>query len=390
MQKIYFIFAAILGLLTAIGPLCTDFYLPALPEIAAQFDTTATLTQLSLTSALAGLGVGQLIFGPISDRTGRKAPLIFSLMLFVAASVLCAITHDIYALIGWRFLQGLAGAGGSVLARSIARDNYQGTVLTQFFALLMTVNGIAPVFSPVLGGYLSSRFDWRMLFWVMAATGIVLAIVSLLFVRESLQKPQKHTLLLNTAKSVIRNRQFIRYCLIQAFMMAGLFSYIGSSSFVFQTEYGLSPLSFSLIFGINGLGLVFAALIFSWLARRYRAEALLRTGLTLAVIAAMSTLALAWLNATLPVLIALFFTIAFNSGISTLAGAKAMNAVEAGESGTASAVLGMLMFLFGGLATPLAGIGGESMIKMTLAVLVSYVIALALTRAANAGASASR
>ena len=390
MQKISFIFAAILGLLTAIGPLCTDFYLPALPEIAAQFDTTATLTQLSLTSALAGLGVGQLIFGPISDRTGRKAPLIFSLMLFVAASVLCAITHDIYALIGWRFLQGLAGAGGSVLARSIARDNYQGTVLTQFFALLMTVNGIAPVFSPVLGGYLSSRFDWRMLFWVMAATGIVLAIVSLVFVRESLQKPQKHTLLLNTAKSVIRNRQFIRYCLIQAFMMAGLFSYIGSSSFVFQTEYGLSPLSFSLIFGINGLGLVFAALIFSWLARRYRAEALLRTGLALAVIAAMSTLALAWLNATLPVLIALFFTIAFNSGISTLAGAEAMNAVEAGESGTASAVLGMLMFLFGGLATPLAGIGGESMIKMTLAVLVSYVIALALTRAANAGASASR
>lgn len=390
MQKKSFIFAAILGLLTAIGPLCTDFYLPALPEIAAQFDTTATLTQLSLTSALAGLGVGQLIFGPISDRTGRKAPLIFSLMLFVAASVLCAITHDIYALIGWRFLQGLAGAGGSVLARSIARDNYQGTVLTQFFALLMTVNGIAPVFSPVLGGYLSSRFDWRMLFWVMAATGIVLAIVSLVFVRESLQKPQKHTLLLNTAKSVIRNRQFIRYCLTQAFMMAGLFSYIGSSSFVFQTEYGLSPLSFSLIFGINGLGLVFAALIFSWLARRYRAEALLRTGLTLAVIAAMSTLALAWLNATLPVLIALFFTIAFNSGISTLAGAEAMNAVEAGESGTASAVLGMLMFLFGGLATPLAGIGGESMIKMTLAVLVSYVIALALTRAANAGASASR
>ncbi len=390
MQKISFIFAAILGLLTATGPLCTDFYLPALPEIAAQFDTTTTLTQLSLTSALAGLGLGQLIFGPISDRTGRKAPLIFSLMLFVAASVLCAITHDIYALTGWRFLQGLAGAGGSVLARAIARDNYQGTVLTHFFALLMTVNGIAPVFSPVLGGYLASRFDWRMLFWVMAATGIVLALVSLLFVRESLQKPEKHTSLLNTAKSVIRNRQFIRCCLIQAFMMAGLFSYIGSSSFVFQTEYGLSPLSFSLIFGINGLGLVFAALIFSWLARRYRAEALLRTGLALAVIAAMTTLALAWLNATLPVLVALFFTIAFNSGISTLAGAEAMSAIEAGESGTASALLGMLMFLFGGLATPLAGIGGESMIKMSLAVLVSYVIALALTRAANAGASPGR
>jgi len=390
MQKISFIFAAILGLLTALGPLCTDFYLPALPEIAAQLDTTATLTQLSLTSALAGLGLGQLIFGPVSDCTGRKAPLLFSLMLFVAASVLCAITHDIYALTGWRFLQGLAGAGGSVLARSIARDKYQGTMLTQFFALLMTVNGIAPILSPVIGGYLSSRFDWRMLFWVMAAAGIVLALVSLLFVRESLQNSPERSSLLYTARSVIQNRQFIRYCLIQAFMMAGLFSYIGSFSFVIQSQYGLSPLCFSLIFGVNGLGLVFSSLIFSWLARRYRIEVLLRAGLALAVAAAATTLALACFNAVLPVLIALFFAISLNSGISTLAGSEAMSAVEAGESGTASALLGMLMFLFGGLATPLAGIGGESMIKMSLAVLVSYVIALALTRAANAGASSGR
>ncbi|EPP3524858.1 MFS transporter, partial [Enterobacter hormaechei] len=151
MAKLSFSFAAILGLLTAIGPLCSDFYLPALPEIATQLNTSTTLTQLSLTSALIGLGLGQLFFGPLSDRIGRKTPLLFSLLLFVLASVLCASTQNIYALIGWRFVQGVAGAGGSVLARSIARDNNHGTMLTQFFALLMTVNGIAPVVSPVLG-----------------------------------------------------------------------------------------------------------------------------------------------------------------------------------------------------------------------------------------------
>ena len=175
MAKLSFSFAAILGLLTAIGPLCSDFYLPALPEIATQLNTSTTLTQLSLTSALIGLG--QLFFGPLSDRIGRKTPLLFSLLLFVLASVLCASTQNIYALIGWRFVQGVAGAGGSVLARSIARDNYHGTMLTQFFALLMTVNGIAPVVSPVLGGYIASHFDWRMLFWVYLAVCILRAIL---------------------------------------------------------------------------------------------------------------------------------------------------------------------------------------------------------------------
>ncbi len=153
--------ALILGLLSGIGPLCTDFYLPALPEITQQLQATSTQTQLSLTAALIGLGLGQLFFGPLSDRIGRLKPLALSLLLFIFASAMCALTRDINMLIVWRFLQGFAGAGGSVLSRSIARDKYQGTLLTQFFALLMTVNGIAPVLSPVLGGYVITAFDWR-------------------------------------------------------------------------------------------------------------------------------------------------------------------------------------------------------------------------------------
>ncbi|STW03756.1 membrane transport protein [Klebsiella grimontii] len=158
-------------------PLCTDFYLPALPEITQQLSATGTQTQLSLTAALIGLGLGQLFFGPLSDRIGRKKPLALSLLLFIFSSAMCAITYDIHMLIAWRFLQGFAGAGGSVLSRSIARDRYQGTLLTQFFALLMTVNGIAPVLSPVLGGWIITAFDWRILFWAMAAIGVVLLLL---------------------------------------------------------------------------------------------------------------------------------------------------------------------------------------------------------------------
>lgn len=185
MARVSLSWALILGLLAGIGPMCTDLYLPALPEMSEQLAATTTITQLTLTASLIGLGVGQLLFGPLSDKIGRKRPLILSLLLFIVSSILCATTNNIYWLVVWRFIQGIAGAGGSVLSRSIARDKYQGVTLTQFFALLMTVNGLAPVLSPVLGGYIVSTFDWRTLFWVMAEISTVLLLGCLLFINET-------------------------------------------------------------------------------------------------------------------------------------------------------------------------------------------------------------
>ena len=368
----------VLGMLTALGPLCTDFYLPALPDLTRQLGTTTPLTQLSLTASLLGLGLGQLFFGPLSDRIGRRIPLLLSLVLFIASSVLCATTSSIALLIVWRFVQGVAGAGGSVLSRSIARDKYHGTQLTQFFALLMTVNGIAPVVSPVIGGYLSAAFEWRMLFWVMAGVGALLLLACMGVIKETLPAPGAGGSLRRTAGNVLKNRTFMRYCLIQAFMLAGLFSYIGSSSFVLQQEYGLSSIAFSLLFGINGLGLIVSALIFSRLSRRHSAETLLRVGLILAVLMAGLTLLFAWWHLPIAALVALFFCVAFNSGISTIAGSEAMSAVEPQSSGTASALLGMLMFLFGGIATPLSSLGGETLVKMSAAIVISYAVALVI------------
>lgn len=376
MPRVSLSWVVVLGLLSAIGPLCTDFYLPALPEITEQLSATGTQTQLSLTAALIGLGLGQMFFGPLSDRIGRRKPLALSLLLFIFSSAMCAVTQDIHLLIGWRFLQGFAGAGGSVLSRSIARDRYQGTLLTQFFALLMTVNGIAPVLSPVLGGYIITAFDWRILFWTMAGIGVVLLVLSLTVLHETLPAKSASTAQQPKGTPVLKNRRFMRYCLIQAFMMAGLFSYIGTSSFVIQSEYGMSPMQFSLLFGLNGIGLIIAALIFSKLARRVAAETLLRRGLVLAVLCAAMTLLFAWSQLPVLALVGLFFTVSFMSGISTVSGAEAMSAVSSAQSGTASALMGTLMFVCGGIAAPLAGLGGETMLKMSFAMTISYGIAL--------------
>jgi DHA1 family bicyclomycin/chloramphenicol resistance-like MFS transporter len=376
MQKLSLSYALVLGFLTAIGPICTDLYLPALPDISQQMSTTTSLVQLSLTASLLGLGLGQLFFGPLSDKLGRKLPLLLSLLLFIVSSMLCATTNDIHLLIVWRFIQGFSGAGGSVLSRSIARDKYTGTQLTRFFALLMTVNGIAPVISPVLGGYIAETLHWRALFWTMALAGAVLFLLSLIVLKETRLPQSAPESLGATTRAVLKNRTFLGFCFVQAFMLAGLFSYIGASSFVLQNEYGMSPMQFSLLFGINGIGLIISALIFSSLARRIPQETLLKRGLMLAVLAALMTFGFAQAGFETLTLVGLFFTVAFNSGVCTLSGSAAMNCVESRYSGTASALLGMLMFVFGGIATPLSGLGGEAMWKMSLAMVIAYGAAL--------------
>ncbi|STL75551.1 drug transport transmembrane protein [Escherichia coli] len=183
----------------------------------------------------------------------------------------------------------------------------------------------------------------------------------------------------------MQNRRFMRFCLIQSFMLAGLFAYIGSSSFVLQKEFGFSPMQFSLVFGLNGIGLIIASWIFSRLARRINAMTLLRGGLIAAILCALLTVLCAWTQLPIPALVALFFTIAFCSGIGTVGGAEAMSAVGTQESGTASALMGMSMFVFGGIAAPLSGFGGETLLKMSLAITVCYTLAflVALTRIDN-------
>jgi len=238
------VYAITLGLLAALGPLCIDLYLPALPQMAQDLHTETATAQLSLTAGLLGLGFGQLLFGPMSDKFGRLRPLTLSLILLFIASIGCALAQDIHQLLVARLFEGLAGAGGAVLSRAIARDMYSGHELTRFFALLMLVNGLAPVGAPVLGGVLMTIVDWRGIFMVLGGIAILLILLARWKLHETLPEARRNQGSIFSAYAalgqVVTHRPFMGFCLTQGFMMSGMFAYIGASPFVLQQLYGLS------------------------------------------------------------------------------------------------------------------------------------------------------
>ena len=374
------VYAVTLGLLAALGPLCIDLYLPALPELARDLQTSTATAQLSLTAGLLGLGAGQLLFGPMSDKFGRLRPLTLSLALLFIASIGCALAQDIHQLLLARLFEGLAGAGGAVLSRAVARDMYSGHELTRFFALLMLVNGLAPIGAPVLGGVLMTLLNWRGIFVVLGATALLLILLARWKLHETLPPERRSQGSIFSAWAalgqVVVHRPFMGFCLTQAFMMSGMFAYIGASPFVLQQIYGLSPQAFSFCFAANGIGLVIASQTSARLCPLWGEYRVLKGGLTLAF-AASSLLLLAGLTAApLPlVLVALFFTIASNGVIATTASSLAMQS-QGHRAGSASAVIGVCMFSFGAISVPVTGLGGTSLVSMTGTILGCFMLAI--------------
>ncbi len=373
-------YALVLGSLAALGPLCTDLYLPALPTLAHELDTTTATSQLSLTSGLLGLGAGQLIFGPLSDRFGRMRPLLLSLLLLLAASLWCAMAPNIDQLIIARLLQGIAGAGGAVLSRAVARDLYSGHELTKFFGLLMLVNGLAPIIAPVLGGGLLSFLSWRGIFGALATISVMLFIASYAKLHETLPAERRSTggavAMLKSLVLLLRERQFMGLCLTQGFVLAGMFSYIGASPFVLQQIYSLSPVAFSLCFAINGLGLVFAAQISTRLAAVWGELMMVKIGLSIAAVASVALVIAAAMHAPLvALLVPLFFSIINIGIIGPNAGSLAMQS-QGKNAGSASALLGVCMFALGATAVPFTGIGGTSALSMGLTLCGCFFIAI--------------
>jgi len=375
-------YALVLGSLAALGPLCTDLYLPALPEMAGALSTSTASAQLSLTAGLLGLGFGQLLFGPLSDRYGRMRPLLWSLALLLAASVWCAVAQDINQLIVARLLQGIAGAGGAVLSRAVARDLYNGHELTRFFALLMLVNGLAPIVAPVLGGALLNWVNWRGIFGVLAFIAILLFSFSSLKLHETLL-PERRAQggiisMLGSVFGLLKHRPFMGLCLTQGFIMAGMFAYIGASPFVLQQIYHLSPQMFSLCFAINGIGLVISAQVSTRLSRHFGEMALVKAGLAIAAVASVALVIAASLNAPLvTLLVPLFFSVMVIGIIGPNAGSLAMQS-QGKNAGSASALLGVCMFALGAIAVPITGMGSMPALSMALTILGCYAIAIAL------------
>jgi len=241
--------AAVLGTLAGFGPLSIDMYLPALPDLAKNFQASQSLVQLSLTSFLLGLSSGQLLAGPISDIRGRRMPLLVGLALYFVVSLLCVFSPSIWVLIGLRFLQGLAGSAGIVISRAVVRDLYSGPELTKFFALLALVNGVAPILAPVVGAQLLKMVPWQGVFVVLSLVGLVMFFVVLFGLPETLEDDRKSAggvrNTVSTFRKLIVDRSFIGYALAQGLVSAGMFAYISGSPFV--VSYQANPLHLCLL-----------------------------------------------------------------------------------------------------------------------------------------------
>lgn len=376
----------LLGSLTAVPPLAMDMYLPSLPEVTRSLHAPAATVQLTLTACLAGMALGQLVVGPMSDRWGRRRPLLAGLAVFVVATVLCALAPTVELLVAFRLAQGLAGAAAIVIARAVVRDLYDGMAMARFFSTLMLISGVAPIVAPLIGGQILRVTDWRGVFAVLTVVGVLIGVLVWTRLPETLAPAQRHSggvgEALRSMRALLADRSFTGYTLTGGFAFAALFAYISASPFVIQEIYGASPQTFSLLFGINSVGLVLVGQINGKiLVGRVSLDRVLFIGLAIVVTAATALLLMSLgvfgEIGLLPVAAALFVLMSA-MGI-TLPNTQALALMRTKHAaGSASALLGTTSFLIGAIASPLVGVAGEdTALPMAVVQLAAALVALA-------------
>jgi DHA1 family bicyclomycin/chloramphenicol resistance-like MFS transporter len=274
----------VLALLTALGPLSTDMYLPSLPAIAAGLGATTGQTQLTLSAFLLGFAAGQFFYGPISDRVGRKPVLLFGLGLFTLASLICAFAPNIETLIAARFLQALGASGPIVLGRAIVRDFYEGPRAGRELSRMGTIMGVVPAAAPILGGVIERFTGWRVTFGVMILFGVALAVTILLRMPESIRRksdmPISFLSIIRGFRSLLAHRGYRTYVGLSMLTYGGLFAFISGSSFVLQNIYGLDELSFSFSFGFMVIGFIGGTYLAQHLVGRRGLDGTIKLGVT--------------------------------------------------------------------------------------------------------------
>jgi DHA1 family bicyclomycin/chloramphenicol resistance-like MFS transporter len=359
----------VLAGLTAIGPATSDIYLPAFPEMARDLAASASEIQLTLTASFVGLGVGQLLVGPLSDRYGRKPPLVIGMALFCLSSLLCAVASSAELLLVFRVIQGLAGSAGLVISRAVVRDLYSGVAFTRFFARLMLVFGVAPIVAPLIGTGLLQLGDWRTVFLALTVLGALLLLSVLFFFHETLPAERRTRGGLaatgRTMAALLRERDFLAYTVGSALAFAAMFSYIGGFSFAAQEVHGTSSTVFALLFGVNAAGFIGASQLAARLAERIPQRRLVLIGAALQAAGGVLLAALVVLDppggggpGLAGVEIACFLVVGSLGLIVPSATALAL-ADHHAVAGTAAAVMGTIQLVIGGLAAPLVGLGGS-------------------------------
>lgn len=371
----------VLALLSAVAPLATDMYLPGFPVMAEHLATGAAGIQMTLTAFLIGLAAGQLLIGPLSDRFGRRRPLILGTGLAILSSVACALAPDVHSLIVLRLLQGLGGAAGVVLARAVIADRTADAAASaRLFQLMMIIGGLAPVLAPIVGTGIVSVAGWRAVFGVIAALSTVSLIGVLRCIPETLPEERRTAggigALAASMGTVLRNRTYLGYTLTTAFTFMVMFGYIAASPFVFQGILGLSPAAYSIAFGVNAVGIALVSALSARLVGRVSPRRLAIIGLGVILVASLSVLACVAAGAGAAVMLPCIFVAIASVGM-ILGNSSALAIAEAPQAaGTASAVLGALQFFLGAVASPLVGLGGkDDAMPMALTMVGAAVLA---------------
>jgi DHA1 family bicyclomycin/chloramphenicol resistance-like MFS transporter len=352
----------VLCLLTVFGPISMDLYLPVLPALTRDLHTSTSAAQLTVTACLLGLAFGQVIAGPISDRFGRRRPLLAGALAYILTAVLCALSPTITTLIAARFIQGLAGAVGIVIAQAAGRDLYSGGKLMRYYGRLTVIAGLAAIVGPVLGGQLASVTDWRGFFVFLAAIGAVILLACLLVFRETLPAPDRTSGGLTQTGSDFRrllsDRVLLGAVLVTGMVNAALFAYLSGATYVLQGIYGLSPQGYSFAFAFNSLGFIVFGFAAGRLSERLSECATLAVGLAMCVAGAGGLLVTAAWHLPLIAVVASLFTMVGGIAVTTPPTTSLALANYPDIAGTASSLLGLARFALGGLAAPLVGLGG--------------------------------
>lgn len=383
----------VLGTFTAVGPLSTDMYLPAFPQIAQDLGTQQTQVQLTLTAAMVGLALGQLLIGPLSDAVGRRKPMLIGSVCFTLATIACIFVTNVETFIALRFAQGLAGAAGAVVARAIVRDHFEGDNVARFFSRLVLVSMLAPMLGPILGGQLLHIGPWQLGFVVLTGVSLLGMTLAYFLLPESLpehkRQPVSGVALRANLRHLLSDLRFIGPMLTLSLAFGAMFTYISTFSFVAQSQLDASAQQYSVMFGSIAVGMLLGTQINGFLVGRVHVTIRLAIGMTLAALAVTTLGVIALSNVTSLMAITVpLLTMMIGAGmIFPNCTSLALGSQSPRIAGTGSALLGTIQFAIGGVVPTAAtwtATGKASLLSMTV------VMACALTAAVLAYVLTSR
>ncbi len=352
---------AVLGLLSAYGPMSIDMYLPALPAIAADLRATSEAAQRTLSATFLGFAIGQLLMGPLSDRFGRRVVLLFGSLCYVAASIGCAISTDIDGMTNLRFLQAAAGSSGAVVARAVVRDFFDTRQAAKVQSLIMMIMSMAPLLAPFIGGYVLLWLGWRAIFWILATFGLLCIVAILAGLPESHPTDRRTTgslwRMIGDYVQVLRNRQAVGYILTGSFAFSGMFAFFAGSPFVYIELFGVAPENYGFLFGANVIGLTSISFINSQVVERFGIWRMLLIGTSVIALSGLVLVSNAYYQ--LGGLFGIFIPVLGCVGCLAMVGSNAVAGTLAEFrtiAGTASAIFGAVQFGFGALAAISVGL----------------------------------